>query len=58
MVKVVEVLKKIIKFVIEFLNSFKVNKKRKCGKFNNWFEEDFKILVFFFILVMLVVMVF
>lgn len=56
-VKATEVLKKIIKLVIELLNSLKVNKKRKRGKFNNWFEEDLKTSVFLSILVMLVVIV-
>nr|VDD55370.1 unnamed protein product [Brassica oleracea] len=56
-VKATEVLKKIIKLAIELLNSFKVNKKRKRGKLNNWFEEDLKTSVFLSILVMLVVMV-
>ncbi|KAJ0251019.1 hypothetical protein HA466_0134180 [Hirschfeldia incana] len=56
-VKATEVLKKIMKLVIEFLNSFKVNKKRKRGKFNNCFEEDLKTSVFLSILVMLVVIV-
>lgn len=56
-VKAAEVLKKIIKLAIELLNSFKVNKKRKRGKLNNWFEEDLKTSVFLSILVMLVVMV-
>ncbi|KAG2319243.1 hypothetical protein Bca52824_012456 [Brassica carinata] len=56
-VKATEVLKKIINLVIELLNSFKVNKKRKRGKFNNWFEEDLKTSVFLSILVMLVVIV-
>lgn len=56
-VKATEVLKKIIKLVIELLNSFKVNKKRKRGKINNWFEEDLKTSVFLSILVMLVVIV-
>lgn len=61
MVKVNEVFKKIIRFVVEFLNSYNddgVNKKGKDVKFNNWFEEKLKILVLFFIVVMLVVMVF
>ncbi|WZZ09979.1 hypothetical protein YC2023_095900 [Brassica napus] len=56
-VKATEVLKKIIKLAIELLNSFKVNKKRKRGKLNNWFEENLKTSVFLSILVMLVVMV-